>query len=167
MKTIVIIFAAALFAAPGVFAQHAGHHASHGEEQKAKPVFKDEKIAAVYDEYIALKNALVASDAGEAANTAGKLSKSLSSFPAASKAAAGVAKAVGIESQRKAFSELSNEMKNIIRESGLSQGAVYIAFCPMANDNEGAFWLSSEKEIRNPYFGDMMLQCGSVKETIQ
>jgi hypothetical protein len=37
----------------------------------------------------------------------------------------------------------------------------------MANENTGAFWLSNEKEIKNPYFGSMMLKCGSVKETIQ
>jgi hypothetical protein len=26
--------------------------------------------------------------------------------------------------------------------------------------------LSAEKEVNNPYFGDMMLHCGSVKETL-
>ena len=36
----------------------------------------------------------------------------------------------------------------------------------MANDNNGADWLSSEEEIRNPYFGDKMLTCGLVKTTI-
>jgi hypothetical protein len=37
----------------------------------------------------------------------------------------------------------------------------------MVNNNQGAFWLSNEKEIKNPYFGDMMLKCGSIKETLQ
>jgi hypothetical protein len=46
-------------------------------------------------------------------------------------------------------------------------GSVYVAYCPMANNNEGANWLSNDKEIKNPYFGDKMLRCGSVKETIQ
>ena len=33
----------------------------------------------------------------------------------------------------------------------------------MAFDNEGADWIASEKQIRNPYFGDKMMKCGSVK----
>ncbi|MBA4058359.1 MAG: hypothetical protein C0490_26815, partial [Marivirga sp.] len=49
----------------------------------------------------------------------------------------------------------------------LSMGILYLEYCPMANNNEGAYWLSNEKEIKNPYFGDKMLKCGSVKETIQ
>ena len=41
-------------------------------------------------------------------------------------------------------------------------GEVYLEYCPMAK----ASWLSSEKEISNPYLGNKMLKCGSVKETI-
>jgi Cu(I)/Ag(I) efflux system membrane fusion protein len=37
----------------------------------------------------------------------------------------------------------------------------------MANDNKGADWLSFDKAIKNPYFGDKMLQCGSVEQTIK
>jgi hypothetical protein len=58
-------------------------------------------------------------------------------------------------------------MTTLIKSSKLSAGALYLEYCPMANNNEGAFWLSNEKQIKNPYFGDMMLTCGSVKETIQ
>jgi membrane fusion protein, copper/silver efflux system len=36
----------------------------------------------------------------------------------------------------------------------------------MADSNKGADWLSLEKEIRNPYYGDAMLSCGSVERTI-
>ena len=36
----------------------------------------------------------------------------------------------------------------------------------MANDNNGADWISKEKEIKNPYYGDEMLTCGSILETI-
>jgi membrane fusion protein, copper/silver efflux system len=37
----------------------------------------------------------------------------------------------------------------------------------MANGDQGAYWFSAEKEIRNPYFGDMMLSCGETRETIK
>jgi len=43
---------------------------------------------------------------------------------------------------------------------------VYKQYCPMAFDGKGAFWLSSSEEIRNPYYGDKMLKCGRVEETI-
>jgi Cu(I)/Ag(I) efflux system membrane fusion protein len=43
----------------------------------------------------------------------------------------------------------------------------YIQNCPMTNNNNGAFWISTDKEIRNPYYGDAMLTCGSVIDSIQ
>jgi len=44
---------------------------------------------------------------------------------------------------------------------------VYYQFCPMAIDNKGAYWLSEESDIKNPYFGDAMLTCGETKETLK
>ena len=43
---------------------------------------------------------------------------------------------------------------------------IYIQHCPMADSNKGADWLSKEKEIRNPYFGESMLTCGEIKKKI-
>ena len=37
----------------------------------------------------------------------------------------------------------------------------------MAFNNTGAYWLSNSKEIYNPYFGDMMLNCGRVADTFE
>ena len=42
----------------------------------------------------------------------------------------------------------------------------YVQHCPMAFDNAGANWLSEESAIRNPYFGDAMLTCGSTIDTL-
>lgn len=39
--------------------------------------------------------------------------------------------------------------------------AVYYQYCPMKK----AYWLSMEKEIKNPYYGSSMLTCGKVIET--
>lgn len=44
---------------------------------------------------------------------------------------------------------------------------LYVQKCPMANSNKGAIWLSMEKEIKNPYYGNDMLTCGSVIEEIK
>ena len=48
----------------------------------------------------------------------------------------------------------------------MTKDTFYVQHCPMANDNNGADWLSKEKEIKNPYYGDKMLKCGMVSETI-
>ena len=70
-----------------------------------------------------------------------------------------------IEEKRLAFINLSNEMINIVKVFG-AQDTVYIVHCPMADDNKGADWISFENEVLNPYFGDKMLRCGKVKQTI-
>jgi len=36
------------------------------------------------------------------------------------------------------------------------QNTIYIQHCPMADNNKGADWLSLNKAIKNPYFGDKM-----------
>jgi hypothetical protein len=47
-----------------------------------------------------------------------------------------------------------------------ASGSIYVQYCPMANEGKGGYWLSSQEEIMNPYYGDDMLHCGEVKETI-
>ena len=71
-----------------------------------------------------------------------------------------------IEEQRKQFDFLSQALIKSVKVFGIGEATLYVQHCPMANDNEGADWLSSEEEIRNPYFGDKMLTCGLVKTTI-
>ena len=43
---------------------------------------------------------------------------------------------------------------------------VHYQFCPMAKNGKGAYWLSENKDIRNPYFGKKMIDCGETKETL-
>ena len=43
---------------------------------------------------------------------------------------------------------------------------IYVQHCPMADSNKGADWLSKEKKILNPYFGESMLTCGEIKKKI-
>lgn len=132
--------------------------------------FKDTKVETAYKNYIQLKNALVASKADEAKDAAGKLKTSLASVKEGKNAmveATKISKAVSLDEIRRTFASLSNEMKTVVKAGQLSQGELYLEYCPMANNNTGAYWLSNEKEIKNPYFGDKMLRCGSVKETIR
>jgi hypothetical protein len=152
----------------GAYAQH--DHAEHGNQKAEQAKFKDDKLGTAYTHYIHLKDALVASDAAEAKKAAGELQKALASVAGAKKAAdeaLKVSSASGLEDQRKAFAGLSNEVTTLVKNGKLVSGSLYVEYCPMANNNEGAFWLSNEKQIKNPYFGNAMLKCGSVKETIQ
>ncbi|GAB4327563.1 MAG: hypothetical protein Kow0074_22970 [Candidatus Zixiibacteriota bacterium] len=42
-----------------------------------------------------------------------------------------------------------------------------VAYCPMAFDNRGAYWLQKHDSILNPYFGHKMLKCGNVTDHIE
>jgi len=168
-KTMIIAFAALV--SLGSYAQH--DHAAHAnskDQAQGHVMFKEEKVGAAYAHYVHLKDALVASKSDEAKKAASELQKSLTSLDNSKKAresASKIAAAINLEDQRKEFSTLSNEITLLVKASKLSMGSIYLEYCPMANNNEGAYWLSNEKEIKNPYFGDAMLKCGSVKETIQ
>lgn len=72
-----------------------------------------------------------------------------------------------IEIQRAAFSKLTDALYSSIKIFGVEGLDAYYQFCPMAFDNKGAFWISDEKEISNPYFGEKMLRCGETKETLK
>ncbi len=66
----------------------------------------------------------------------------------------------GLPGLRVSFSVLSGEMEGIVQRFGAgSSGPVYRVHCPMAMDNQGAWWLQQTEEIRNPYFGATMLKC--------
>jgi Cu(I)/Ag(I) efflux system membrane fusion protein len=74
-----------------------------------------------------------------------------------------------IDGQRKEFKNLSSTMSAMVQLFGWSSSerdTLYLEYCPMADEDQGGYWLSYEKEIRNPYFGAQMLQCGEVIRTI-
>jgi len=68
-----------------------------------------------------------------------------------------------VEVQRNQFDFLSQAMIKSIRAFGTNDKTYYVQYCPMAKDNQGADWISTEAQIKNPYFGDKMMKCGSVK----
>lgn len=138
-------------------------------EQTGNPEFKNEDLAAVYEDYLELKTTLVNTDA-EASQKAGEeLATTLEKAEggeAALEAAQKIAASADIKEQRTAFSDLSAAVEGMIA-GNLASGEVYKQYCPMAFDGAGGYWLSSSEEVRNPYYGDMMLKCGRVEDTIQ
>ncbi|MCK0156145.1 efflux RND transporter periplasmic adaptor subunit [Cellulophaga sp. F20128] len=81
-------------------------------------------------------------------------------------AGASIATANEINVQRNHFKQLSSKLTNAIELFGINE-KVYHQFCPMADSNNGAYWLSKEEKVSNPYFGEAMLKCGEVKQVIE
>ncbi|AFL83910.1 Protein of unknown function (DUF3347) [Belliella baltica DSM 15883] len=75
--------------------------------------------------------------------------------------------ASSIEDQRKVFITYNETLYKSVKAFGTEDQTVFYQYCPMANGGKGATWLSLIQEIKNPYLGQKMLTCGSVKETIQ
>jgi Cu(I)/Ag(I) efflux system membrane fusion protein len=71
-----------------------------------------------------------------------------------------------LEEQRQSFAVYNRALYRSFKFLGHEGDPIYYQYCPMAFDNKGAYWLSNSEEIRNPYFGDKMLTCGSTKEVI-
>jgi len=69
--------------------------------------------------------------------------------------------------QRELLPKLTDEMVQVIQQFPVGQANIYKASCPMAFDNKGASWLQDTNKVLNPYFGDVMLHCGSIDEVIQ
>lgn len=137
----------------------------------------------VYDHYFLLKDALVKTNAGDAANHAAALSKAINAVSMKSLAgkvhdawmkvykgvdadAKAIASAKDIAKQRTHFMHLSQKIYSLVKESG-NNTTVYRQHCPMANDNKGAYWLSKEQAVKNPYYGSQMLTCGKTVETLE
>jgi hypothetical protein len=131
--------------------------------------FKEPEIQGIYENYIVLKDILVKGDEQGAREAAKVLSGKLSLYKGCENTALIADKinaAKSLKDQRKEFTYLSSDVIALFKHATLSEGTIYVQHCPMANNGEGGDWLSSQKEVRNPYYGDEMLECGAVIEEI-
>jgi Cu(I)/Ag(I) efflux system membrane fusion protein len=141
------------------------------------------EVSGLVQTYLDLKDALVASDFGEARRKATEAEQKLEAIGEhrldgdahtawmqtwnnlqghlRPMAASG-----DIEALRAEFRYLSDQMVVTVKSFGI-EGVVYQQYCPMAFGDEGAYWLSSEEQIRNPYLPETMLGCGEVIERIE
>ena len=81
-------------------------------------------------------------------------------------AVSSILKTTAIKEQRNHFKQVSSSLIEALQVFGVNE-KVFVAFCPMADSNKGAYWLSIEKKVINPYFGNKMLTCGEVKQVIE
>lgn len=135
----------------------------------------------VLADYMALKDALVATDEAASAKAGKKLENTLEAFKVDSYSAAEQEELKDIlevaaehaehisrsdiAHQREHFQMLTKDITDMVKIIG-TDNTLYQQFCPMYAGNKGGAWLSMEKEIRNPYFGDKMMNCGEVQKEI-
>ncbi|MBX2956320.1 MAG: DUF3347 domain-containing protein [Cyclobacteriaceae bacterium] len=168
-------------------AQHLSGTSNYAEA--AEPTFAvdaafQQQLAGVFTSYVTLKEAFVSSDvnkikaeAGTTLAAIGKVDMKLLTGAAhndwmnfvsgLNTSLQSIQATDDIEVQREGFSALSDNLYKSIKAYGLGGTNAYYEFCPMAFNNQGAFWLSNDDKIRNPYFGDKMLTCGEVKEKLK
>ncbi len=162
-----------------------GHdHGSSATEEERNVTGTTQKNAAtsqIIDAYLQIKNGLVADDNKETAKGGEAMVTAFSKFDmtklsgethkeymeileSAKEHAEHIVKS-DIAHQREHFEVLSTDINDLVALLGTDK-KLYQDFCPMANNNKGAKWLSEFKEIKNPYFGAKMMTCGSVQKQI-
>jgi copper chaperone CopZ len=164
---------------------------TESEKEEKLPIVEEEKKVIVegtnlqpfYLAYFQLKEALVGTNGTKAAEMAGEMQMLISSlnmnlFSEEGKAVwqkkraeitdnvEHISGSKDVKHQRDHFVFLSQDMVLLMKAEKFDQ-MVYIQHCPMANNGKGADWLSLDKTIKNPYYGNQMLSCGSTTETIK
>ncbi len=142
------------------------------------------QLSIIFNSYILLKDKLVSTDASEAFTEAQNLQQTISStdmnlFQAATHdywmiksnlvltSLKQINKNSNIDEIRKSFILISENLIKLFKAFGTGNNKAFVQFCPMANQNIGAFWLSTEKQIKNPYYGNLMLTCGETRDTLK
>ncbi len=144
------------------------------------------ELMTVVSRYYELKNALVATKAGRADSAAMQLELAADSMLAylqkdttnhtaltpymdtiisQSKMITTINDAT-CEKQRTAFGTISSAIYGLLKNADIKNAGIYHEYCPMAFSEKGAFWLSDESEIKNPYFGKKMIECGEVTDSL-
>ncbi|MEN8890091.1 MAG: efflux RND transporter periplasmic adaptor subunit [Wenyingzhuangia sp.] len=157
-------------------------HTNMNERLKVSEKFQ-EQLKFVFNEYITLKNALVIEDSKTVMKISNSLLDNISKIDMKllkdkahthwmslqneiKIAATSISKTSDVKAQRDHFKHLSSHFINAVQLFGVNE-KVYVEFCPMADNNNGAYWLSKEEKVINPYFGEAMLSCGEVKQVIE
>jgi len=172
---------------------HEGHgvmerEVSNPDQSEAKELKRIEvspkfqqQLKQIFESYIALKDALASDDSEKAQAEASIVENDLENVnmklltdakahqiwmelaPKIQDASRAVSSSSSIDEQRNTFKDLSVHLTHAVEVFGINQ-KVYNQFCPMADNNKGAYWLSANEIVENPYFGSAMHSCGNVAE---
>ncbi|MCU0356649.1 MAG: efflux RND transporter periplasmic adaptor subunit [Cyclobacteriaceae bacterium] len=173
----------------GVFAVDASAQLSGNYSMMSVPEDKSmevptafiDQLTAVVNKYFDVKNALVESNPVSAASAAKEVEKALrlvdmklldneahqewmSLMKPMERGTSGISTKTDVEEMRKDFELLSDHLIEAVERFGVNSDKVFRAYCPMAFDDKGAYWLSEFEAIKNPYFGASMLRCGENRQ---
>ena len=181
MKKLFLLATIVSLTSIAAFAQH--DHSNHQSQTTASNTDTTSKaqgidgnthkqFSQILSSYLNIKNALVTGDAASAASNADLFLRTVNTidFKVISEGnvhilandAGKISATKDLKKQREYFANLSSNMATVAKSFKLSDKPVYVQYCPMKK----ASWLSSEKQIRNPYYGSSMLTCGEVTETL-
>ncbi len=141
------------------------------------------QLKSIFENYFAVKDALVKTDGNTASTKAKELLSAINAVKMENlktdehnvwmkilkdikEDTEHIADTKDAKHQRDHFDTLSKNIYDLIKVSK-QETPTYLQHCPMANDGKGADWLSKENAVKNPYYGSMMLTCGKVTETIK
>jgi hypothetical protein len=156
-------------------------HDMNGTSTDMAIIQKSELTGQIVESYLQLKNALVSDNQKKAAEAGKDLHKAFENFDMtklndaqhkeymeiaenAKEHAEHIVKS-DINHQREHFEFLSTDINDLITIVGTNK-TLYQVFCPMYNNKKGGTWLSETKEIKNPYFGNKMINCGEIRQQI-
>ncbi len=156
---------------------------THTTHTMTAEVKQANQMTAVFNNYFAVKDALVLTNGSKAAESAQALQKAITDvkmdklpmdvhmvwmkvLPALKEEVKNISNTKDASSQRTIFMSLSKNMYTLLKVAK-TETPTYYQFCPMANAGKGANWLSKESDIKNPYYGSKMMTCGKVVETIE
>jgi hypothetical protein len=72
-----------------------------------------------------------------------------------------------IAEKRVAFGMVSDMLYDLVKTTGLHGKTVYRQYCPMALNDKGGYWMSKTNKLQNPYFGNDMLGCVEVTDSLK
>lgn len=141
---------------------------NEGESQQMQIRYSEDYLNELLKHYHTVNNALVRDDfvSAQQSSQQFKIAAQRERNVTVEEYAEKIVEAQNINEARLAFAVISNFLIDVVKKHNPTDSTLYIVNCPMAFQNQGADWLQSSVDILNPYFGDAMLKCGELKDTI-
>lgn len=143
------------------------NHANHEMQSK-------DKSEIIFDAYFKMKDAFVQTNQSEILKQATVFKNVLSNdgkeiIPARDLAllknlSDKIIQEKDIKKQREFFAQLTDPIYKLVKGTKLKSN-IYYQNCPMFEG--GANWLSKDSVIKNPFYGNQMLSCGTTIETLK
>jgi len=143
------------------------------QETYSQQTTNQPQLSQLLNSYYQVKDALIRGNANTAATHAEAFLKTANGISnrtiseenrnALVKDAGVISESKDLNKQREVFANLSTNMYALATSLKLTAEPIYYQYCPMKK----SYWLSADKAIKNPYYGNAMLTCGKITETIQ